>query len=232
MPNRFLMLLVPLVLSIFAQPLVADGLLPPVVNRLLILLVLAGTFRIFKGNRVLLAVIIGLFVVAAVAVPVDQSMASGAALMIGVVAETAALVLTLLYIAREAITEEWVTRDTLMGALAVYLLMGIGFAQVFELLHLAGPATFTNLTGLTEAQTHAELTYFSFVTLTTLGYGDIAPILPLARTLAIQEAILGQFFVAAVIGLLISRRGAQFGASTALSGDTPTTPQKEARGPS
>lgn len=209
MPNRFLMLLVPLVLSIFAQPIVAEGYLPAIVNRVLALLVLVAAFRIFKGDRILLAIIVGLFVVATVTVPVAHSTSGRAAMMIGVIAETAAMVLTLLYIAREAVTEELVTGDTLMGALAVYLLMGIGFAAVFELIYLASPSAYTNLAGLTEAQIHAELVYFSFVTLTTLGYGDIAPVFPLARTLAINEAIIGQFFVAAVIGLLITRHGSQ-----------------------
>ena len=49
-----------------------------------------------------------------------------------------------------------------------------------------------------------ELLYFSFVTLTTVGYGDITPLLPAARSLAISEALVGQLFPAVLIGRLVS----------------------------
>lgn len=209
MPNRFLILLIPLGLTIFAQPLVADGIVPAIINKILILLVLAGAFRIFEGDRKLLAAIVGLFLIAAIAIPVDRFTPGRIPLIVGVAAQITAMTVTVIYIAREALREEWVTKDTLMGALAVYLLIGIGLTQVYDLIESTSPGAFTNLAGSTATQIHAELTYFSLVTLTTLGYGDIAPVLPLARTLAATEAILGQFFVAAVIGLLISRGSTQ-----------------------
>jgi hypothetical protein len=209
MPNRFLILLIPLGLMIFTQPLVAEGILPPMTGKILKLLVLIGAFRIFQGDRKLLLIIGGLFVVAAAAIPLGGSTSSQLVLTVGVVAQIAAMTITLVYISREAIHDERVTKDTMMGIVAVYLLIGIGLAQVYELIELAYPGAFTNLVGATEAQVHAELVYYSLVTLTTLGYGDIAPVLPLARTLGVMEAILGQFFVAAVIGLLISRQSAQ-----------------------
>lgn len=209
MPNRFQMLLIPLALVVFAQPLVAEGFLPAIVDRILLLLVLAGAFRIFEGDRKLLVIIVGLFVIAAVSVSLVRSTLGPMALIVSVVAQVTAMAITIIYIAREALRDERVTKDTMMGAAAVYLLMGIGLAQVFQLIETVSPGAFSNLAGDTAAQVYAELLYYSLVTLTTLGYGDIAPVLPLARTLAVTEAILGQFFVAAVLGLLISRHGAQ-----------------------
>ncbi len=225
MPNRFLILLIPLGLTIFAQPLVADGIVPAIINKILILLVLAGAFRIFEGDRKLLAAIVGLFLIAAIAIPVDRFTPGRIPLILGVAAQVTAMTVTVMYIAREALRDERVTRDTMLGVVAVYLLIGIGLAQVYELTETVYPGAFTNLVGSTEAQIHAELLYYSLVTLTTLGYGDVAPVLPLARTLAVTEAILGQFFVAAVIGLLISRQSAQLNAPK-LSKAPPAIPTK------
>ena len=95
MPNRFLILLIPLGLVIFSQPLVADGFLPGIVNKTLNLLVLVGAFLIFKGNRKLLAVIIGLFFIAAIAIPLDRTTPGPTPLIVGVVAQITAMAMTM-----------------------------------------------------------------------------------------------------------------------------------------
>lgn len=209
MSNRFLSLLSPLILLILAQPLVAQGTLPAYATKVLTLLVIVGAYRILRPYRSLVWASGILFVVAAVAVPADQALAGWLAYLIGGLASVAALTTITVVIAYEAIHEHWVTRDTLFGALAVYLLIGVTSTVLYELIEVLAPGSFTNIHGLSQAQLFAELNYFSLVTLTTLGYGDIAPVAPIARTLAATEAIVGQFFVAAVVGLLISRGGAQ-----------------------
>lgn len=209
MPNRFLLLLVPLALLILVQPLVAQGTLPGYATKVLTLLVIVGAYRILQPHRKLMWASGILFVIAAVAIPTDQVSAGWTAHVIGGLAIVAALTITALIIGYEAVRERWVTRDTLLGALAVYLLIGITSTVVYELIELLTPGSFTNLQGLSPDQVFAELNYFSLVTLTTLGYGDIAPVAPTARMLAALEAIVGQFFVAVVVGLLISRGGAQ-----------------------
>jgi len=226
MPNRFLVLLTPLVLVIFTQPLVAYGFFPGVVDKILILMVIIGGFRIFQGDERLLAIIIMLFIVAAVTIPLDHFTSSRIPLIVGVAAQIAAMIMVVVYIALEALRDELVTRDTMMGTVAVYLLIGLGFTQIYELTQTLSPAAFSNLVGLTAPQVHAELIYYSLVTLTTLGYGDIVPVLPVARSLAVVEAILGQFFVAAIIGLLINRQSAQLKAP-GVTGGSPATPLKE-----
>jgi hypothetical protein len=209
MSNRFQSLLAPLVLLILAQPLVAEGTIPGYTTKVLTLLAIVGAFRILQPHRKLIWASGILFVVAAVAVPADQALAGWVAHLIGGLASVAALTIITVVIAYEAIHEHWVTRDTLLGALAVYLLIGVTSTFLYELIEVLAPGSFTNIHGLSPAQLFAELNYFSLVTLTTLGYGDIAPVAPIARTLAATEAIVGQFFVAAVVGLLISRGGAQ-----------------------
>jgi hypothetical protein len=209
MPNRFLSILTPLLLLILVQPLVARGTLPGYATKVLTILAIVGAYRILRPHRKVAWVSGILFVIAAVAVPADQAFVSGAAYLVGGLASVAALTTITVVIAYEAVYEHWVTRDTLFGALAVYLLIGVTSTVLYELIEVLAPGSFTNIQGLSSPQLFAELNYFSLVTLASLGYGDIAPVAPIARTLATTEAIVGQFFIAAVVGLLISRGGAQ-----------------------
>ena len=94
----------------------------------------------------------------------------------------------------------------LLGALTVYLLLGVIWALLYELLRLHDPSAFANLArGVGEPGATGELLYFSYVTLTTLGYGDVSPASASARSLATLEAILGQLFLAVLIASLIGR---------------------------
>ena len=54
-----------------------------------------------------------------------------------------------------------------------------------------------------------ELTYFSFITLTTVGYGDILPVAPIARVIAVLEALFGQIFLATFLAFLVGNYLAQ-----------------------
>jgi len=103
-------------------------------------------------------------------------------------------------------------QNRLMGAMCVYLLIGLAWAYVFTLIHVFSPTSFEGIAGpTTEAHAKAiQFLYYSFVTLTTLGYGEITPASPVAQTLAYMEAVSGQFYltilVAALVGMLLSRR--------------------------
>ena len=101
-------------------------------------------------------------------------------------------------------TEREVTGDTIKGGIAVYFLAGLAFAFLFDLVLRVQPHAL-NLSG--GEFTLADLTYYSFVTLTTLGYGDIAPQTPVMRTLAYMEAALGQVYIAVLIARLVGRLG-------------------------
>jgi ion channel len=104
-----------------------------------------------------------------------------------------------------------ITRDTLSEALSVYLLMGITWACIYGLIYLQVPNAFhlpeampTRLaTGITGQVPMDVLLYFSFVTLTTLGYGDVTPLASSARAMATLEVVLGQFYLAVLIARLI-----------------------------
>jgi voltage-gated potassium channel len=110
-----------------------------------------------------------------------------------------------------------VTTDGLAGAFGGYLLAGVAFAHLFTSLEIAAPGSFhlpaeVQQSELQDGNQRREIfNYYSFITLTTVGYGDIYPVSHSARSLACTEAIVGQFYIAVVMALLIGQRLAQAG---------------------
>ena len=97
---------------------------------------------------------------------------------------------------------EAVTFDRVMGAVVLYLLLGIAWAAAYEIVAIYAANAFVG--GDIHARGPARWMYFSFVTLTTVGYGDITPVAPAARSLAVIEALLGQLYPAIILARLVS----------------------------
>jgi len=91
------------------------------------------------------------------------------------------------------------TRRQIQGGVAAYLLLGLAWAAAYQWLSVHDPGAFTG----TGASSH-QWTYYSLVTLTTMGYGDITPVHPAARSLAVAEALTGQLYVAILISRLVA----------------------------
>jgi Ion channel len=102
------------------------------------------------------------------------------------------------------IRERGVTLQTAYGVLCVYLLIGMLFAFAFGAVAVlqSGPL-FTNGT---EGDLQAHL-YFSFTTITTVGYGDLAPAGDLARAFSILEALIGQLYLVTVVAVIVGNLG-------------------------
>lgn len=92
-----------------------------------------------------------------------------------------------------------VTFRRVLGAVAAYLLLGLTWAAAYDLVLLRVPDSFRGLEGDPQ-----RLLYFSFVTLTTVGYGDIVPVHPTARSLAMLEALVGQLYPAVLLARVVS----------------------------
>lgn len=92
------------------------------------------------------------------------------------------------------------------AALSIYLIVGLLWAKLYGLLYVLDEHSFVVNSGI-EAGRESPLFYFSFVTLTTLGYGDISPASPLAMSLATLEAIVGQFFMVVGVATVVARAG-------------------------
>jgi hypothetical protein len=93
---------------------------------------------------------------------------------------------------------------TILGVLATYLLIGLFFSSVFTIVGAFSDAPF--FVGEAEPRS-VDFLYFSFVTLTTVGYGDLAARTDLGRMLAVTEALLGQLYLVSVVALVISNVG-------------------------
>lgn len=99
---------------------------------------------------------------------------------------------------------ENVTLDRIVGSICIYLLIGMFFAFIYAGIDLLKPHTFnfvgTNIVTLDSIKTYL---YFSYTTLTTLGYGDITPLVPSARFVAMLEAVIGQAYLVIMVAMLV-----------------------------
>ena len=88
--------------------------------------------------------------------------------------------------------------------MCVYLLLGVIWAMVYTILDVISPGSFHGILRLDEPGWDSAWLYFSFVTMTTLGYGDLLPISATARALAYMQAVVGQFYIAILVAGLVS----------------------------
>ena len=108
-------------------------------------------------------------------------------------------------VARAVFAPGQVTFHRVVGAILLYLNIGLLFAALFCFVALIVPNAFTGLQPLRDnLAIAANLIYFSFVTLTSVGYGDIVPLHPYARSLANLEAIIGQLYPATLLARLVT----------------------------
>jgi hypothetical protein len=123
---------------------------------------------------------------------------------------------TIGHVLRYVLAPGQVTADKIQGAIAAYILVGLVWATLYVLVDRLHPGSFTDSAkGNSVGEVGTEdLIYFSFVTLTTTGYGDVAPVSAHARSLAILEQLAGTFYIAILIARLTglyqgrARRGA------------------------
>lgn len=125
-------------------------------------------------------------------------------------------------------TENHTTIERVFGALCAYMFIGVLFALLYAYLEYRDPVaaafTVSNDAIIQSAASEASLlpifTYYSFVTLTTLGYGDITPVADAARTLAWMEALIGQLFLAVMVAGFVADHISK-GGRRGSSGDPP-----------
>jgi hypothetical protein len=113
---------------------------------------------------------------------------------------------------RDLLVGERSTSERVYGALCAYLFIGLLFSLLFTHMEFRSPGSFLlrgeTISGAAESEAALvpTFTYFSFVTLTTLGYGDITPATTYARTLAFLEALIGQLYLAVMVATLVGIR--------------------------
>lgn len=113
--------------------------------------------------------------------------------------------------------DESITSDTIVGALCAYFLIGFTFGAVYALVALVSPDAFEVSPALTKAAGWGPpgtpvaplLQYYSFTTLSTVGFGDISPLTAGARALSAMEAMTGQLYITVLISRLVSMHSAR-----------------------
>lgn len=128
----------------------------------------------------------------------------------------------IVHLMRRAFAARVVDAANLHAAAAIYLLLGMAFANAYQILHVLHPGAFHVADGVGTGSD--VFLYFSFITLATVGYGDITPVIGSARMLAVVEALAGQVYlvvsVSRLVGLYVAHRTTGDGAVTGRQDDT------------
>lgn len=93
--------------------------------------------------------------------------------------------------------------NKMVGAVALYMILGLIWSVLYTIVLEVWPDSFRGIVAGQWYENLPSTTYFSFVTLTTLGYGDISPVRPMAEVLVILEAIAGMFYLAIIVASMV-----------------------------
>jgi len=104
---------------------------------------------------------------------------------------------------RQVLFSGAVDMNRIVGAICIYLLMGLIWTLMYLFIAQAIPGAFNGVEQMIWYDNFADVAYYSYVTLTTLGYGDISPVAPIARFLVYMEAVVGVFYMAVLVASLI-----------------------------
>jgi hypothetical protein len=193
-----------LVMMFVVAPLQALGIFAfQVCELLLAIFLVAGVFVMSGSRTAVAAMLVALAMIVTGAVLrirspsiLDLNLFAGAWLIVGV---------TLAWtVARATFAPGRVTYHRVIGAVLLYLTVALIFAAMFTFLGTFDPKAFIGLPVQDSPKLATQLIYFSLTTLTTTGYGDVAPLHPLARSLCNLEAVFGQLYPATLVARLVT----------------------------
>lgn len=166
-------------------------------------ILLTGIFRVMRSRITM--IVFGSLAVVAASIHWARFAIYGAAWTgIDAVASLLACGMLAAIVLMQVFAEGPITSQRIQGAIAAYLLVALMFAAAYTLISARIPNAFA---GVIEPAGHDPMqrfVYFSFVTLTTTGYGDVTPVAAFARSLAMLEAVLGQLFPSILLARLVS----------------------------
>jgi len=209
------LLLAILVGAFVSQSLAPDrGVLRPMLHDVVVMIALLAVFLVVFEGRVdrLLAVAAGIVTIGCNWARYALQENGGAAVA---VAHDVALALffgfAVVEILRGIFRQRTIRADDVLGSVCGYLLAGAAWASLYSLVDYVLPESFSLSPSIGMQldawhSRHALFDYFSLVTLTTMGYGDVIPIRAPAVTLSWMEAVFGQFYIAIVVAQLVTVR--------------------------
>ena len=206
--NNFIYLTLALLLLLFASAAVeqfAEGYGQSLITASTVLMLVIGIFSIREERR-WLHTGIG-FIAAIVVIAIADNFMDYAGLgyihlliLLGFFSLTAWLAI------QQVLSADTLYRNRITGAICFYLLPGMIWAMIYLLLMRAEPDSFAGIATTDWQDNFLRMIYFSYITLTTLGYGDISAALPVSRFFVYLEAIAGQFYLAILVASLIGMR--------------------------
>jgi hypothetical protein len=167
------------------------------------LMIIGGAFFI-SGSPIVAVALAAAFIMASTgailrmnnAGIIDVYLFAGALLLIGAIVGSVA--------ARTVFAAGRVNYHRIVGAILVYLCVAVTFVALFIFVGLIAPSAFSGMKFEDSPALASNVVYFSFVTLTSTGYGDVFPIHPVARSLCNLETIIGQLYPATLLARLVS----------------------------
>jgi hypothetical protein len=170
---------------------------------IIMVLMVFGTVAV-KQNRVDTILVITFISVTALVLSMGRAYPTPMLHQIGCVLSTITLLLYVRIVLLVMFRTGPITWSRVQGGICAYLLLGMAWASAFQIVEQSRPGSFHFVTAPGDFdQLISKLTYYSFCTLTTVG-GNISPVSPIARSLTIAEATVGQLFPAIFIGALVA----------------------------
>ena len=194
-----LMLLVFLLLAIFIIPLFPDSIHDTLYNIIFSIIVFLSIFSLKTGREKMLTFAIFTFAALWITRVFDLSALRIIASFVIIAFFIVLVIRVLIQIARSKVVDEGVIAESISG----YLLMGLLFSFLVDVVIFFFPDS-VNFPG-TDTPDMAESMYFTFVTMSTLGYGDVLPTIPITRSLSILVSVSGQIYLTVIIAMLVGK---------------------------
>lgn len=202
--HRYLYLLISLLVLLLVSSFFIDENASASIDFLLTAVLLAGVYSISHSKK--------LFIISIVLAAPILVLRWSAHLFINETATLIGLIFAVLFfvfntgtILRDLVTTPRVTTDTILGAISAYILIGLSWGMAYMAIEFVHPGSFTTAAGVISETTYdfAQLVYYSFVCLTTLGFGDINPLYPPVRVLSYLEAVTGQIYLTVLVARFV-----------------------------
>jgi hypothetical protein len=200
--GRFLFLLISLLGLIVLAPLLESFVGIRILLDIFVTAVFIAGIYAISGNRLTSVIAIILALPMFAATWSTYLLKSTSLVLVGNLFGILFLACTVVAILSFILQEKKVTADVIYGAVVVYLLMAIMWAFIYRFLETLHPGSFA-IAQSGSQESRSLFTYYSFVTITTLGYGDVAPLTKAARAFSLLEAIVGQMYLVVLVARLV-----------------------------
>lgn len=201
--SKFTLLLLSLVSFILLSPYVGNTLITKFLLLFIILFVFAAVMFAIPQQRSHLIFFIGFALISFLMHCLYVINPNGITASINAICFTLFCLIAAYIFINDIMNHKIVTQDVLMGSLCVYLLIGMAYSYIYVFIEIAHPDSFM-ITASHQTPSNFEFLYFSFITLTTLGYGDIVSTSVYSKSFVILESVTGVFYIAILVARLVS----------------------------